>query len=75
MRLFSFVLWEKIIKKGCMMFAQNLFYKKNFFWFKKKKERNKGMKGTEAWEQTGKPRREEAWWWVFLCFFKAWVPA
>lgn len=51
MRLFSFVLWEKIIKKGCMMFAQNLFYKKNFFGLKKrKKERNKGMKGTEAWE-------------------------
>lgn len=22
---------RKIIKKGCMMFAQNLFYKKNFF--------------------------------------------
>lgn len=33
------------------------------------------MKGTEAWEQTGKPRREEAWWWAFLCFTKAWVPA
>lgn len=36
-----------------MMFAQNLFYKKNFFGFfkkKKKKERNKGMKGTEAQE-------------------------
>lgn len=42
-----------------MMFAQNLFYKKNFFGFKKKKkERNKGMKGIEAWDQTGKPRRE-----------------
>lgn len=38
----GFVLWEKIIKKGCMMFAQNLFYKKNFFWFKKKKK--KGIK-------------------------------
>lgn len=46
-----------------MMFAQNLFYKKNFFGLKKKKkERNKGMKGTETWEQIGKPRREEAWW-------------
>lgn len=42
-----------------MMFAQNLFYKKNFFWLKK--ERNKGMKGTEAWEQHGEPSREEAW--------------
>lgn len=38
-----------------MMFAQNLFYKKNFWFKKKKKERNKGMKGTEAWEQTGEP--------------------
>lgn len=27
----------------------------------KKKERNKGMKGTEAWEQHGKPSGEEAW--------------
>lgn len=41
-----------------MMFAQNLFYKKNFFGLKKKKERNKGMKGIEARDQTGKPRRE-----------------
>lgn len=57
-----------------MIFAQNLFYKKNFFGLKKKK-RNKGMKGTEAWEQTGKPRREKARWWAFLCFSKAWVPA
>lgn len=53
-----------------MMFAQNLFYKKNFFGLKKKEERNKGMKGTEAWEQIGKPRREEAWCWTFLCFSK-----
>lgn len=42
------------------MFAQSLFYKKNFL-VKKKKERNKGMKGTEAWEQHGKPGGEEAW--------------
>lgn len=33
------------------------------------------MKGTEAWEQTGQPRREESWWWAFLHLFKAWVPA
>jgi hypothetical protein len=41
--LLSFILWEKIIKKGCMMFAQNLFYKKNFFGLKKKKKK-KGIK-------------------------------